>query len=425
MKIRIYNARILTMQQDMPLFWGELQVEDGKITYVGEEKKVSGDAWDRQIDAEGNLLMPGFKNAHTHSAMTFLRSYADDLPLQEWLYNQVFPMEAKLTEEDVYWAAMLANLEYLTSGITANFDMYMKNESNAKASADMGFRTVLCGSINDFGGTVEEIEEEYLHFNKYNPLISYQLGFHAEYTTKRQILEDMAALGKKYKAPVFTHNSETENEVAGSIERYGTTPTAFLNSLGMFDYGGGGFHCVHMTQEDLDICKEKGIWVVTNPSSNVKLASGIAPIQKMLSMGIGLAICTDGPASNNCLDMFREMFLVTALQKVSLSDAAAVDALEVLHMATAGGARAMGLADCDVLAEGKCADMVLLDLQKPNMQPLNNITKNIVYSGSKQNVKMTMIDGKILYEDGVFHVGTAPEEIYAKVNESITRMKSE
>ncbi len=425
MKIRIYNARILTMQQDMPLFWGELQVEDGKITYVGEEKKVSGDAWDRQIDAEGNLLMPGFKNAHTHSAMTFLRSYADDLPLQEWLYNQVFPMEAKLTEEDVYWAAMLANLEYLTSGITANFDMYMKNESNAKASADMGFRTVLCGSINDFGGTVEEIEEEYLHFNKYNPLISYQLGFHAEYTTKRQILEDMAALGKKYKAPVFTHNSETENEVAGSIERYGTTPTAFLNSLGMFDYGGGGFHCVHMTQEDLDICKEKGIWVVTNPSSNVKLASGIAPIQKMLSMGIGLAIGTDGPASNNCLDMFREMFLVTALQKVSLSDAAAVDALEVLHMATAGGARAMGLADCDVLAEGKCADMVLLDLQKPNMQPLNNITKNIVYSGSKQNVKMTMIDGKILYEDGVFHVGTAPEEIYAKVNESITRMKSE
>jgi len=423
MKIRIYNARILTMQKDQPLFGGELQVEDGKITYVGEEKKKTEGIWDREIDAKGNLLMPGFKNAHTHSAMTFLRSYADDLPLQEWLYNQVFPMEAKLTEEDVYRAAMLANLEYLTSGITANFDMYMKNEANAKASVDMGFRTVLCGSINDFGGTVEEIEEEYLHFNKYHSLISYQLGFHAEYTTKRQILEDMAALGKKYKAPVYTHNSETKNEVEGCKERYGTTPTAFLNSLGMFEYGGGGFHCVHMTQEDLDICKEKGIWVVTNPSSNVKLASGIAPIQKMLSMGIGLAIGTDGPASNNCLDMFREMFLVTALQKVSLSDASAVDAMEVLHMATVGGAKAMGLTDCDVLAEGKCADLIMIDLQQPNMQPLNNITKNIVYSGSKQNVKMTMIDGKILYEDGVFHIGTAPEEIYEKVNESITRMK--
>ena len=425
MKIRIYNARILTMQDDRSIFCGELHTEDGTITYVGEEKKTAEGTWDREIDAKGNLLMPGFKNAHTHSAMTFLRSYADDLPLQEWLYNQVFPMEAKLTPEDVYWAAMLANLEYLTSGITANFDMYMKNESNAKASVDMGFRTVLCGSINDFGGTVEEIEEEYLHFNKYHPLISYQLGFHAEYTTKRQILEDMAALGKKYKAPVFTHNSETENEVAGCKERYGTTPTAFLNSLGMFDYGGGGFHCVHMTQEDLDICKEKGIWVVTNPSSNLKLASGIAPIQKMLSMGIGLAIGTDGPASNNCLDMFREMFLVTALQKVSLSYAAAMDAMEVLHMATVGGAEAMGLTDCDVLAEGKCADLIMIDLQQPNMQPLNNITKNIVYSGSKQNVKMTMVDGKILYEDGVFYVGTAPEEIYAKVNESITRMKKE
>lgn len=423
MNIRIYNARILTMKQGEELFCGEVQIKDGKIAYVGEEKKDSVNVWDREIDAGGNLVMPGFKDAHTHSAMTFLRSYADDLPLQEWLYERVFPMEAKLTEEDVYWAAMLANMEYLTSGITANFDMYMKNEANAKASVDTGFRTVLCGSINDFGGTVEEIEQEYLHFNAYDPLISYQLGFHAEYTTKRQILEDMAALGKKYQAPVYTHNSETENEVQGCIERYGTTPTAFLDSLGMFEYGGGGFHCVHMTQEDLDICKEKGIWVVTNPSSNVKLASGIAPIQKMLSMGIGLAIGTDGPASNNCLDMFREMFLTTALQKVTLSDASAVDALDVLHMATVGGAHAMYLDDCDILAEGKCADLIMIDLQQPNMQPFNNIAKNIVYSGSKQNVKMTMINGKILYEDGVFHIGKEPKEVYAKVNESIQRMK--
>ncbi len=423
MNIRIYNARILTMKQGEELFCGEVQIKDGKIAYVGEEKKDGVNVWDREIDAGGNLVMPGFKDAHTHSAMTFLRSYADDLPLQEWLYERVFPMEAKLTEEDVYWAAMLANMEYLTSGITANFDMYMKNEANAKASVDTGFRTVLCGSINDFGGTVEEIEQEYLHFNAYDPLISYQLGFHAEYTTKRQILEDMAALGKKYQAPVYTHNSETENEVQGCIERYGTTPTAFLDSLGMFEYGGGGFHCVHMTQEDLDICKEKEIWVVTNPSSNVKLASGIAPIQKMLSMGIGLAIGTDGPASNNCLDMFREMFLTTALQKVTLSDASAVDALDVLHMATVGGAHAMHLDDCDILAEGKCADLIMIDLQQPNMQPFNNIAKNIVYSGSKQNVKMTMINGKILYEDGVFHIGKEPKEVYAKVNESIQRMK--
>lgn len=283
----------------------------------------------------------------------------------------------------------------------------------------------LCGSINDFGGTIEEIEEEYNHFNSYNPLISYQLGFHAEYTTKRETLERMACLAQKYKAPVYTHNSETKAEVEGCIERYGKTPAAFLDSLGMFEFGGGGFHCVYMTDEDLSIFKEKNIWAVTNPASNVKLASGIAPVQKMLDMGIGLAVGTDGPASNNCLDMFREMFLVTALQKVSIPDASATDANDVLYMATSGGALAMGLKECDTLEKGKYADLIMLDIHQPNMQPLNNISKNIVYSGSKQNVKMTMVAGKILYEDGRFNIGTDAEEIYAKANESIERMRNE
>ncbi len=439
MNTRIYNARILTMdsyettENNIPqpvILSGEIQIQDNTITYVGASDSAPSlsdlsQKWDREIDAQGNLILPGFKNAHTHSAMTFLRSYADDLPLQEWLYNRVFPMEAKLTEDDVYWCSRLAILEYLTSGITANFDMYMKNEANAKASVDSGFRTVLCGSINDFGGTVEEIEQEYLHFNNYHELISYELGFHAEYTTCREILEGMAALGQKHKAPVYTHNSETKAEVEGCKERYGMTPTTFLNSLGMFEYGGGGFHCVHMTEEDLDICKKKGIWVVTNPASNVKLASGIAPINKMLEKNIGLAIGTDGPASNNCLDMFREMFLTTALQKVSIPDASALDANYVLKMATVGGAGAMQLKDCDVLAAGKKADLIMLDIHQPNMQPLHAITKNIVYSGSKQNVKLTMVNGKILYEDGQFFVGADPEEIYAKANESIRRMISE
>lgn len=427
MKTRIYNAKIITMANGTDILEGELHIEDDRISFVGTredaKKLLKETVFDREIDACGNVVMPGFKDAHTHSAMTFLRSYADDLPLQEWLYNRVFPMEAKLTEEDVLWCSKLAIMEYLTSGITANFDMYMKNEANAKASVDTGFRTVLCGSINDFGGTVEGIEEEYKHFNNYDKLLSYQIGFHAEYTTKRETLEGIAELAHKYKAPVYTHNSETKSEVDGCIERYGKTPTAFLDSIGMFDYGGGGFHCVHMTDEDLDICKEKKIWVVTNPASNVKLASGIALIKKMLDIGIGLAIGTDGPASNNCLDMFREMFLTTALQKVSIPDASAVDANDVLYMATVGGAHAMGLMDCDTLEKGKYADLIIIDLNQPNMQPLNNISKNIVYSGSKQNVKLTMVAGKVLYEDGKFNIGIAPEEIYEKANESIVRMK--
>ena len=417
MKIRIYNARILTMAS-MDIVQGELHTLDDKITYIGSAAEAPDNiVFDSEIDAEGNLLMPGFKNAHTHSAMTFLRSFADDMPLQDWLNQQVFPQESKLTGEAVYWFARLAIMEYLTSGITANFDMYMKNEDNAKASIDSGFRTVLCGSINDFGGTVEDIEEEYLHFNDCHELISYQLGFHAEYTTSPSILEGMAALSHKYHAPVFTHNSETRAEVDGCLERHHMTPTAYLNSIDMFQYGGGGFHCVHMTEEDLDICRKKGLWVVTNPASNIKLASGIAPIARMMELGIHLAIGTDGPASNNCLNMFREMFLTTALQKVKMNDASAVNANEVLKMACCGGALAMGLTDCDILAPGKKADIIMLDLQQPNMRPLHSITKNIVYSGSKQNVKMTMVNGRILYRDGQFFIGIAPEEVYARVQE--------
>ena len=201
------------------------------------------------------------------------------------------------------------------------------------------------------------------------------------------------------------------------------TPTAYLDSLGIFNYGGTTFHCVHMTDEDLDICKKRNISVVTNPGSNTKLASGVARINDMLKWGINLGIGTDGPASNNCLDMFREMFLVTGLGKLKEKDAAAIDANDVLYMATTGGAKAMGLTDCDTLKEGKLADLIMIDLHQPNMQPLNNIAKNIVYSGSKQNVKLTMVNGKVLYEDGKFYIGEEPEAIYAKANEIIQEFK--
>ena len=442
MKIRIYNARILPMTEEkaghFQIVEGEIQIIEDKIAYVGsseiapsgcgstgKEQSASGadDKWDREIDAQGNLILPGFKNAHTHSGMTFLRSYADDLPLLDWLNKQVFPMEAKLTPEDVYLFSKLAVLEYLTSGITANFDMYLTPDTMAQASKDLGFRTVICGAVNDFVQSVPEMEKWYKTYNQFDSLISYQLGFHAEYTTSKPILEDIAALAKDLKTPVYMHNSESCSETEQCIDRTGMTPTAYLDSLGMFAHGGGGFHCIHMTEEDLEIFKERGLYVVTNPASNMKLASGIPPLTKMLQMGIPVAIGTDGPASNNCLDMFREMFLVTGLAKLRERDASCMPAEEVLYMATAGGAYAMGLPDCDCLAAGKKADLVMIDLQQPNMQPENNLVKNLVYSGSKQNVKLTMVNGKVLYEDGTFLIGTDPAEIYTKANEIIGRMK--
>lgn len=410
---KITNAKILTLDNDFSVFDGEIHIDGENISYIGPPKDGE---FDEVIDACGNLIMPSFKDAHTHSAMTFLRSYADDMPLMDWLYNQVFPMEAKLTGEDVYVFTKLAILEYLSSGITACFDMYKEMDCFAKAVIDSGFKSVICSSLNDFGGSVEEIEEEYLRFSSLSPLISYKLGIHAEYTTKLDTIKGIVNLCHKYKEGFWTHNSETKSEVEGCLERYQKTPTELFESLGAFEYGGGGFHCVHMSDSDLEIFKRRGLWAVTNPGSNTKLASGIADVAKMLDMGINLAVGTDGAASNNALDMFREMYLVTGLQKLKYSDAAVCPAEEVLKMATVGGARAMGLYDSDVLAAGKKADLIMIDLHKPNMQPQNNIVKNIVYSGSKQNVKLTMINGRVLYRDGEYFLDESEEDIYKRAN---------
>lgn len=429
MNIRLYNARILTMEKDRPVFWGEVWVKDARIVYVGEADKLKAAdfpeiRWDRQLDCGGNLLMPGFKDAHTHSAMTFLRSYADDMPLQQWLQERVFPMEAKLSREDIYHFTRLAVLEYLTSGITSIFEMYLTPDAMAQACMDMGMRCVLTSGLNDFTSSVEQQEAEYLKWNGHHPLISYRLGFHSEYTCSSELLSGVAGLARKFHAPVFTHLAETEDEVEGCRKRHGASPAAFLDSLGIFDYGGGGYHCVHMTDQDMEIFRRRGLCVVTNPASNLKLASGIAPVAEYVRRGIPVAIGTDGPASNNCLDMFREMFLVSGLSKVREQDAASLDAGEVLAMATLGGALAMGLSEADVLGEGKLADMILIDLHQPNMQPMHNISKNIVYSGSKANVRMTMINGQILYENGEFLLpnGEEPEEIYRKCGEIVKRI---
>ena len=423
--IRFYNARILKMDGSDVLY-GELHVENDRIAYVGEEKNAPVDIkFDREINLGGNLIMPSFKNAHTHSAMTFLRSFADDMPLNDWLFKQVFPMEAKLTADDIYVLAKLAYAEYLTSGITACFDMYFEPQAMAAAAEETGFRTIMCGSVS---GSAEECDAALLKldtlYNRYKDksgFVSYRLGFHAEYTTDVSIMKGIAELSRKYKQPVFTHNSETVSEVRGCIQRNGMTPTALMESMGMFEYGGGGFHCAYLNDEDMEIFVRRGLWAVTNPASNCKLASGIAPLCDMKKRGIKLAIGTDGPASNNALDMFREMYLAAVLQKVLTNDAAAMPARSVLEAACCGGAAAMGLDDCDTLETGKRADLIVLDLNMPNMQPMNNIPENIVYSGTKSNVKLTMCAGRILYENGEFTtLDTA--KIYAQSNEIINRM---
>jgi len=420
--IRFYNARILTFSGGLKISDGEVHTNGSLIDYVGPAKK-SGTVFDEEYDLHGNLIMPGFKNAHAHTAMTFLRSLADDMPLSAWLSEQVWPNEAKLTPDAVYTFTKLGIMEYLSSGITSAYDMYVKNESVAKASVDSGFRMVIGSGLNNFDADPENIEREYLRFNSYNELISYRLGIHAEYTTSVERMEYMAGLLEKYREPCFLHLAETRSETDGCMERYGKTPAALISSLGMFRYGGGGFHCCYMTEDDIRLFADNGLYAVTNPSSNLKLASGIAPVTRLADAGVRLAIGTDGAASNNALDMFREMYLVTALQKYLNMDAAVCDANTVLEMACVGGAGAMGLTDCDDLAEGKKADLVVIDLQRPNMQPLNNISKNIVYSGSKENVLMTVVNGRVLYRTGEFFLDEPAQEIYKRANEFVGSLR--
>ncbi len=431
MNIRFYNAKILTLTalETFQVVEGELWVKGNTICYIGNGsdmaetmKKEEISAWEREIDVKGNLLLPGFKNAHAHTYMTFLRSYADDLPLQEWLYQMCFPKEDKLTTENIRPLEVLGIMEYLTSGITTSFDMCYFPPVYAQVAAQCGFRAVQVSGVNSFGGSAAVVEENYLKVNETSDLTSFMIGFHAEYTTKMELMEEIAKLAEKYKSPVFLHNSETQNEVKECLERYGKTPTQLTDELGMYQYGGGGFHCVYFDDRDYEIFKKRNLTAVTCPASNLKLASGIAPVKRFVDEGINVAIGTDGPASNNCLDMFREMFLTSALAKVREMDAECVSADKILYMATTGGAKALGLEDCDRLAPGKKADLIMLDLHQPNMQPENNIVKNIVYSGSKQNVILTMVDGKILYENQKFSIGFDPEEIYREANQIIRSM---
>jgi len=384
--IRLHNARIMPMLSpgDCSIVEGELWTDGGRISYVGTPREDMP-AFEREIDLGGDLIIPGFKDAHTHNPMVFLRSFADGLPLHDWLFQQVFPREARLFPEAIYALTRLAVLELLLGAAVAAGDA-------------------------DWSVAARDFEK----YNAMGPLVGYRLGFHAEYTASEELLRYISELAHTYKAEVWTHNSETKSEYEGCIERHGMSPTRYFDQLGLFDYGGGGFHCVWFDEGDMRIFRDRGLWAVTCPASNAKLASGVAPLSEFMDMGINLAIGTDGASSNNALDMFREMYLACVLQKLRREDAAACPAGDILYAACSGGARAMGLPDCDSLAPGKWADLAVIDLSRPSMRPILAPAQNLVYSGSKDCVRLTMVAGRILYENGEFHVGDSVEHIIAE-----------
>ena len=423
MKTLLKNARILKMD-DTPIFMGNIVIENKDIIYIGDDYDKYG-PFDVTHDCLGNILMPGFKNAHTHNAMTFVSSKTDDLALHDWLFKAIFPREQLLREDDVYHLSKVAFLEMLTSGITACFDQYYFPLSTAKAAEEIGFKVLLLGTYNNLYG-YNELKKLYLDINgNTDSVVRYCFGIHAEYTVSEQEADVMSKLIHDLKAPFYSHISETAAEVKDCYEKREISPVQYFESKGLFDYGGGGYHCIYFDDEDIEIFKKHKLNIVTCPGSNTKLSSGIAPLYKYKEAGLNIAIGTDGPASNNCLDFFKEMTLVTGLQKLITKDPTAFPAYEVLKMATVNGAIAMNMTDADILEVGKKADIIEIDLNRPNMQPHNNLVNNIVYSGSKDNIKMTMINGKILYLDREFYINQDVEEIYKKCSEVTERIDSE
>ncbi len=422
MKLLIKNAKILTDANATP-FKGDVAIENGKITYVGKsyDKKIE---FDRVIEANGNLLTSGFCNAHAHSAMTLFRGVADDLPLKEWLFDKIFPMEDHLNEEDIYWGTKLAILEYAKSGITAVADMYFYDDAIKKAFENTGLALALCSGKNDIGGgtdnALDYIEKAYLKYKDKNRL-KYIIGLHAEYTCSDRLMLGVADLVAKYEAPTYIHLSETLNEVGECQVKRGLTPPEYLHKIGFFDYGGIIAHGTYLDKNDIDLLKEKNVYCASNPSSNLKLASGVAPVYTMLNRGMKVCIGTDGAASNNSLSAFKEMYLLSALQKERMKDAACVSAEETINSATSVGYEALGF-NGGSIAVNKDADLVLIDLQSPNMRPLNNIKKHLVYSADTSNVLMTIAGGNIVYEKGNFFIGEDVDAIYVNAEKSIKRL---
>ena len=421
MRLRLHNAKIMTAP-DEPICEGEICSDNGIIVSVGA--KNPSFVAEREIDCDGNLLMSGFCNAHTHAAMSLFRGIADDLPLDKWLYDRIFPMEAHLTEEEVYWGTMLQVAEFVRNGITCFADMYFYPDSVYKAACKVNLALALCGGSN--GDTSQETLD-YIrnHFNLYSTMsdrVRYIIGLHAEYTCEERLIEDVADIASEYGAKTYIHLSETLKEVGDCTVRHANlTPPQYLHKLGFFENGGLAAHCTYCDKDDIALLKQCGVVPVINAASNLKLASGVAPVYAMLKAGMKVALGTDGAASNNATSMFREMYLFSCLQKETMKDAAAVSAEEALTAATINGYAALGF-NGGVLKCGKFADIIMVDLHAPNMRPLSDIKKNLVYSADSSNILMTIAGGKIVYERGSYNIGENISKIYTEAERCKERL---
>lgn len=382
----------------------DIFIDGSQIVWVGHKANRPELARDAEtIDASGQVVIPGFVNAHTHAAMTLVRGYADDMPLQEWLNEKIWPAEKRLTPEDIYWGTLLAICEMIRGGTTTFADMYFHMEQVARAAEESGIRATLSRGLVDGPGFEERLQDSRAFIEKWHGSakgrIRCMLGPHSPYATGDR-LREVGELARALDVPVHIHLSETRREVEESFTRHGMSPISYAKEQGLFEGRVLGAHCVHLRDDDISLLAQADVRVVHNPTSNMKLGSGRAPVQEMLDAGVLVAIGTDGAASNNNLDMLEEARLAAFLAKLD-ERPSSLPAAQVLHMATEAGAVALELNDVGRIEPGFQADLALLRTDAPHWQPLHDPCANLIYSASSQDVSTVLVAGEIVMEDGV------------------------
>lgn len=406
----IENVTVLTWDQGIKIINNaNVRVDGSKITYVGTNRQDPTGV--NVISGKGKVLMPGLVNAHTHIPMTLFRSYADDMALHTWLYEHIFVIEAKLTAEDVYWGSQLALLEMIAGGTTCFADMYYFIDRIAEATAQSGLRGLLSrGLINgaeleDYSDD-ERLNEAVSVFHDWNGAMDGRIRIafapHAVYTCSPRYIKAIRDTAEKLGAYIHVHVDETVKEHNDCLQQYGKTPVKHLYDIGLFDLPSIAAHCVHVTERDMDLMKEKNVSFIHNPGSNMKLASGVAPVPDALNKDLNVALGTDGASSNNNLNMWEEMNLAALIHKGARLDPLAVNAGEAFRMATVNGSRALGFHDTGQIKEGFRADMILIDTQKPHYFPEHKLISNISYAAQASDVETVFVDGKILYDKGEY-----------------------
>ncbi|MCQ2452073.1 MAG: amidohydrolase [Oscillospiraceae bacterium] len=402
-----------------------VSVSDGII--VGIDSTPHGFIADKTINGSGRLLIPGLVNAHSHAYMTVFRNCADDLTFSDWLFGRIAPMEDQLNGEDCYWATKLACAEMLLTGTTAYYDMGMFMEEAAQACVDTGIRGVLSrglsGAPDGVDGPNPRIDQARALYNNWKQYdnLSFLMGPHAPYSCTADYLKQAGEVAQELGIGISIHLSESESEMTSVREQYGCTPIELADRCGLLTDKTVIAHCVYATEEDIALLKARGSSVATNPISNMKLANGFAPITKMLKAGVNVALGTDGSSSNNALNMFRDLACLTLIHKANEHDPLAVTAQEAFRIATVNGARALGLDNTGEIRVGAKADLVIMDLDRPNMRPVNDPIASLCYSATGYETDTVIIGGKVLAEKGKL-LNIDMDEIYAHVEKTCERI---